>query len=83
MILREIAHENADFTRWATKNRLLNLPLGIFRVAIGHLSSLDWACSEVRLGMFRVAKDHVSQCERPCFAMQNAEFGVAKATLRF
>ena len=34
LFLREIARENAFFTRQATKNRLPDLPLGIFLFAI-------------------------------------------------
>ena len=38
------------------------MPLGIFRVAKGHLSRLERQAIARRLGMFRVSVRHVSSC---------------------
>lgn len=62
------ASENAIFMRFYRHAKGRLLPLGMFRVAARHVSSLDRASFASRLGVFRNSVRHLSQC-----LMRNAE----------
>lgn len=59
--LCEIDEENPVFARFCFKQRSLISTLGMFRVAPGHVSSLDRACFVPQKAMFRASVRHVSQ----------------------
>ena len=58
-ILREIECENALFARSERPQKTSGAPLGMFRVASGHVLHFDRACSEARKTMYRAAIRHV------------------------
>ncbi len=58
-ILREIECENALFARSERTQKTSGAPLGMFRVASGHVLHFDRACSVARKAMYRTAIRHV------------------------
>lgn len=58
-ILLEIENETCVFVESKGQNRAMRLRLGMYRVAIGHVSRVDRGSFAVRSGMFRASIRHV------------------------
>ena len=59
VILLEIENEICVFVESKGQKRAMWLRLGMYRVAIDHVSRVDWGSFAVRLGMFRTSIRHV------------------------